>query len=302
MILEKLKTNFALSDLKFSIFNVSHLKEAKSNIQHLLTEGSLDKDIYDTYLSNFDYDYDAVFKNAKSIIIVAAPHKKSIIQFTYKGKKIETILPPQYAYPTIDQKVNDLLKHALIQNGYRFQPTRIPLKLLAAKSGLCKYGRNNIGYIPGIGSFSRLTSYITDYDPGIDQWGELEIMDSCKSCSICADKCPTKAIDKHKFLIDANKCLTHFNEFDKAIPDWIQPQWHNSIVGCMECQNSCPHNRELLSLVDKNIIFNEAESAMILNKTLFEELPGETKLKLHELGMSEYYNVLSRNMKLLLDR
>jgi len=40
---------------------------------------------------------------------------------------------------------------------------------------------------------------------------------------------------------------------------------------------------------------------MILNKTPLEELPSETKAKLNELGAIDYYNMLSRNIKLLLD-
>jgi epoxyqueuosine reductase len=86
------------------------------------------------------------------------------------------------------------------------------------------------------------------------------------------------------------------------MPEWISPDWHDSIVGCMKCQAACPHNAKLIDLVDERICFDEKETGLILDGSVFDNLPIETKEKISYAGMESYYNVLPRNIKLLIDK
>ena len=47
------------------------------------------------------------------------------------------------------------------------------------------------------------------------------------------NKCPTKAIRQDRFLISAEQCLTFFNEKPDDFPEWVNPVWHNCLIGCM---------------------------------------------------------------------
>lgn len=282
-------------------FKTEHLREISNEIKGLAEKGLLDRDFYEENLTSFNYDYENVLKDAKSVIVIAAPQCKSIAEFEHEGKTLQAVLPPTYIYPEIISKVAGILDKALVKNGYSLAKPKLPLKLLAVRSGLGMYGRNNICYVPGLGSFIRLSAHITDYEFEEDSWGAAKVMESCSTCTLCADYCPTGAIKNERFLIQAHNCITNFNEYEAPIPDWVSPKWHDSLVGCMKCQAVCPHNKKLVGLVDERICFSEEETAMLLGGSSFGSLPAETRDKISHMGMEDYYEVLPRNIRLLIN-
>lgn len=302
MINKDLHSKIEAAGFRIKTFRVGHLEEIKAEFKGLVEEGLLDENFYNNNLRNFNYDYEDVLPNAKSVIVVALPQCKSIIEFKHEGKSFEVVIPPTYIYPDIDNRVINILNNVLGGNGYSFARPRLPLKLLAVRSSLGEYGRNNICYVSGLGSFIRLAAFITDCEFVEDSWGEMKVMESCSKCSICADNCPTGAINKGRFLIHAHNCITNFNEYDAPIPEWINSSWHNSIVGCMKCQDFCPHNKILIDSIDERIYFNEEETKQILDESAFTSLPLETRNKITNIGMEDYLNVLPRNIRLLMDR
>lgn len=302
MISGNLHCSIGAAGFKVKTFNTEHLKEISTEFERLTAQGLLDEGFYKSNLASFNYDYESVLENAKSVIVIAAPQYKSIAEFEFQGRTIEAVIPPTYSYPGIDSLVADILDKVLVKSGYGLARPALPLKLLAVRSGLGVFGRNNICYIPGLGSFIRLAAYITDYQFEEDNWGDVRVMESCDTCSLCIDKCPTGAINKGDFLIHAHNCITNYNEYKASMPVWINPQWHDSLVGCMKCQAACPHNAKLIDMVDESIYFDEKETGMIMDGCTFDSLPADTRNKIYRAGMESYYNVLPRNIHLLIDK
>ena len=300
MIKEKLHQEMEAAGLRFKTFKVEHLEEIRHTFEELVEKGLLDKAFFRNNLENFNYDVKSLLPTAKSVIVTAAPQGKSIAEFQCEGSSYQAVIPPTYVYPVVISKLADIMNKVLVQEGYSLAKPALPLKLLAVKSGLGQYGRNNICYVPGFGSFHRLGVYVTDYLFEEDSWGEMESLTSCSNCTACIDNCPTGAIDSGRFLIYAQNCITNFNEYDSPMPEWVQPDWHDSLIGCMKCQEVCPHNQNRLNVIDERISFDEEETAMILNGRSFDSLPYETKGKITASGMEGYYHVLPRNLRLLM--
>jgi epoxyqueuosine reductase len=125
------------------------------------------------------------------------------------------------------------------------------------------------------------------------------MMEACAGCSLCARACPTRCIPADRFLIHAENCLTFHNESPAVFPDGIRPEWHNALVGCMRCQLACPVNKARLRTAG-GPIFSELETALLLRKPPMETLDDQTRLKLKTSEMDDYYEVLGRNLAVLL--
>ena len=136
--------------------------------------------------------------------------------------------------------------------------------------------------------------------PAQDDWQDAEVMPECGKCEACVRACPTKCIDRERFLIHADKCITRYNENEGDFPEWFDRSWHNSIVGCMRCQQACPQNRGLLGKTDREVAFAAEETEMILEGKPLESLPPALRQKIEGLDMIEYYGVLGRNLEVLL--
>jgi epoxyqueuosine reductase len=130
------------------------------------------------------------------------------------------------------------------------------------------------------------------------------MMDLCKECSACVQKCPTGAIPKDRFLLRVERCLTFHNEHpaDVPFPNWIDPSWHNCLVGCLHCQKVCPANTKIINWTEPGPTFSEEETKLLLNGTTIENLPDETKSKVEEHNLANYLFVYPRNLGVILDR
>jgi epoxyqueuosine reductase len=188
------------------------------------------------------------------------------------------------------------------KEGYKVATPVLPLKLLATRSGLAEYGRNNITYVSGMGSFTRLAAVYSDMPCKEDGWQEARMMKRCENCDLCRKACPTGAIPQGRFLLRAERCLTFHNENKGSIPfpGWIKPSWHNALVGCLTCQNACPENRPFLKSVGETAEFNEEETRLLVKGTPREQISAPTMEKLKLLSLTDYYDELPRNLSVLL--
>ena len=99
-------------------------------------------------------DPPADLAGARSIVIVAVPTPQMRIAFHWQGERVPVVAPPTYvSYTPRTESVQAVLAAWLQREGYRLAKPRLPLKTLAVRSGLADYGRNNICYVPGMGSF-----------------------------------------------------------------------------------------------------------------------------------------------------
>ena len=198
--------------------------------------------------------------------------------------------------------MEDLLAGTLASKGYYVSRMKLPLKLLAVRSGLGLYGRNNIRYVPGMGSFLQLVGVYSDLPCKKDSWREAQMMERCQQCNACHLKCPTGAIPSDRFLLRADRCIVFHNERAGNIPfpTWMNPSWHNCVVGCMHCQKVCPENKDFVQWIEGKAEFSEEETALILEGVSLDQLPTTTVRKLERLDLIEYLDNLPRNLGVLL--
>ncbi|UCB51607.1 MAG: epoxyqueuosine reductase [Candidatus Zixiibacteriota bacterium] len=277
-----------------------HVRELKDAIEKAHSEQLFDEEFYRYLSSWFDFAAPAELSDIRSVIIVASTHPALKVTFMLQGQPHETIIPPTYTYGT-DQEACDCITEVLEPRGYRVITAKVPEKLLAVRSGLAKYGKNNITYVEGMGSFHRLAALYTNAPLFEQSWQEPRMLDQCQTCSACVKKCPSGAIPSDRFLLRAEKCLTFHNESEAPFPEWIDPSWHNCLIGCMICQNVCPANKPFIGWIVDEATFSEEETDLILRDAPKENLPPETQEKLERINMLKDSKLLSRNLNALLN-
>lgn len=286
------------------IVNSSHIRELKCNSERVYQENQIDKTLYERYLAQFEYNSSTLTFTPQSIVIVAVQSPQFALTFSHKQKTLSVLLPPTYAYWNRDrQRVTQTVNTFLHAYGYQGKLIRLPDKLLAVQSGLAVYGRNNISYVEEFGSFHRLVALVSDLPCNKDQWTLPQLADSCLTCSACASNCPTNAIRSDRFVISAEKCLTYHNEQPNHIPfpEWIDPSWHNCLIGCLKCQICCPMNRSNLTDIETGPSFSEDETMLLLHPVPSSQLPTALSQKLEQHDLTDYLDVIPRNLKSLLD-
>jgi epoxyqueuosine reductase len=175
---------------------------------------------------------------------------------------------------------------------------RLPLKLLAVRSGLGQYGKNNICYVPGMGSFLQLVALYSDLPCQEDSWQDAQVMQRCKSCNACRLKCPTGTIPSDRFLLRAERCIVFHNEKqgDVSFPAWMDPSSHNCLIGCMLCQRVCPVNRDFLGWIEGKEEFSEEETSLLIEGVKMDKLSTTTVEKLKRLDFVRFYDKFPRNL------
>jgi epoxyqueuosine reductase len=281
------------------VLPIEHVAQLKYEIEERLSQGQIDAGLYEKYLSSFKFDVTTNLPRACSIIITAAPQPQRKVTFHFNGQTYVVIIPPTY-YRDTDNQIKNVLQNILNSNDYQLYPAALPLKLLAVHSGMARYGKNNIVYVEGLGSFVRFKAFLSDMPTGKGEWSEPRVMKECDKCKACLNECPTRAIVPNRFLIHAERCITFLNEWRGEFPEWIDPAWHNSLVGCMKCQLACPVNKRFIKWLEDGETFTEAETELILNEVPLDRIPPETAHKLNRIYMLESLDVLPRNLRALL--
>ena len=264
--------------------------------------GELDARFARESLSSFSFDLPPLARGRWSVLIVALPRPAHRVAFTVGRRRVEAILPPTYVRyrPTFETVREHLVAEPLAAS--RVERLDVPLKPLAARLGLVRYGRNNLTYAPPLGTYMQLAGYVTDADlPVSDGWRPLEpaLLDDCEDCLICEAVCPTSAIGDDRVLLHAERCLTFANENHAPLPAWIPPGAHHTLIGCLECQRHCPANPDLL-VEDTGILFSESETAALLAGDAGEAAAlARVREKMAPLALTEE-GLIGRNLQALL--
>jgi epoxyqueuosine reductase len=264
-----------------------------------------DNEFYQERLAFFDFQVPDSLPEAKSMIVIAVPRPQTQTVFKWKGKTRALILPPTYVpYEGTTKRVRTLLAKILGARGFRVASTALPLKLLAVRSGLGDYGRNNICYVPGMGSFHQLVAVYSDLPCQEDTWREPQMMKRCQHCQACRRSCPTGAISTDRFLLRTERCIVFHNEKKGSIPfpAWMDPSWHNCLYGCLHCQRVCPENKSFMQWIEEKEEFSEKETALLLGGVPREQLPAATVRKLRHLELIDSLDSLPRNLGVFLKR
>ncbi|MHA1125218.1 MAG: 4Fe-4S double cluster binding domain-containing protein [Candidatus Heimdallarchaeota archaeon] len=293
---------------KYRVMSVKHLKHLQSKIDELHKEEKISKhETLQHYIGKFKFQVPEDFPEAKYVIVLAVECNLAKIPFHHKGKTFEVLLPGNYSTlsKTPTEEIDAFVLEKIIgQPGYRVQQTRqLHLKFLTTSSGLGRYGRNNISYVDKLGSFIELYALFTDYEFAEDHFEEAKMMDECEECSICIDKCPNQCISRDNFIIDIERCIPLYNEIRGEFPEWMDPDIHNAIMGCMHCQQPCPANNFALGNIRQFEAITEEETEVLLKGEGDEEVINTIfqKLQMFETKYAEYFlPVLKRNLEMLL--
>lgn len=296
---ETLKRELQKNGLMVRITSIERVNELEREIARLREQSLLEEGFCNENLRWLDYDYKAAMPGAQSVIVVSKRQYTTFLNFKYKGKSYRVSEPPTYVYSNLRAEVEKILSGVLSPCGFHIKKASLPHKLLAVRTGLGMYGRNNICYIDGMGSFHRIFTFYSDMPAMTDDWQEVKVMPECGSCRACIKACPAKCIDGGRFLIHADRCITRYNEAEGEFPEWLKDSWHNSVVGCMRCQAACPRNRDFMDKADGEVDFTPEETEAILESVPEDLLPDSLKQKLAALDLIEYYGILGRNLAAL---
>ncbi len=289
---------------KAKIVSTKNLSLLIIEIEEFYTNGLIEDTFFKERLSWIKKNLLENISDANSVIVVAVPRPQTRATFLWKGVSLSLIIPPTYSgYEQIREKVENLIRVKLQEQKYSTNRSLFPLKALAVRSGLAEYGKNNICYVPGMGSFLQLVAVYSNM-PSKETIGGPKMMNLCKTCNLCQKACPTTAISQKRFLLQAEKCLTYHNEKNGAIPFpvWIEKTWHNSIVGCMECQKICPANKNFIKWIGIEEHFSEKETNALLNFQKLNDLSPNTLDKLKRLNLADYLGSLSRNLNVFFNK
>ena len=190
-----------------TVLFIDHVAQLKYEIEECLSQRKIDAGLYEKYLTHLEFDVTASLPRACSIIITAAPQPQRKVTFHFNRQPYSVIIPPTY-YSDTDNQIRNMLQDILNSNDYQLYPAALPLKLLAVRSGMAEYGKNNIAYVEGLGSFVRLKAFLSDMPTGRGEWLEPQVMKECDRCKACLNECPTRAIVPDRFLIHAERCIT----------------------------------------------------------------------------------------------
>jgi epoxyqueuosine reductase len=289
------------SSLKWKLIPYACVGEIEREIASRVQEGSLDPALHREYFSSSTYKAPEKMPEPKSVAAVAVPQPTLRLRFERGGRGFTALVPPTYfdAADVDSFAIQELKK--VYGAEHNFIRAYLPLKLLACRAGLAFYGRNNIAYVPGWGSFCRLTAFFTDVEVGGYTWQKPKVLPECEGCRLCVDACPAKVMGGDRFMAKAEKCLTYLNEKPAEVPfpEWVMPSWHNAVVGCMICQRVCPANRGVIGWVEDRGEFSEEETEYLLTGDFSDKAEAgrvEQKLKLVGLDLSGF----PRNLKALM--
>jgi epoxyqueuosine reductase len=280
--------------------SLGHVAELREWMDKLDKEGRLSADkTWRRYVNSFHYA--PTLAAARSLIVMATPLKIATIAFHIAGKKHTVMIPAGYVDDGM--RLADyqelLFRNGAVEKGRKLERAKLPLKQLAVRSGLAEYGRNNITFIDGYGSFHQLLAFYTD-QPLEDHWGRLKLMRLCKGCSICLKECPTGAIRANDFVIDPARCLTLYNELPDPMPSWIPTAAHNALIGCLKCQDTCPGNEDVLQERWDLGEVPEAETAALLSGRIDARTGAALKTRFRRIGGGDDLAYIARNLKLVL--
>lgn len=270
----------------------------EEELRGLHERGLVAEELYARYAGSWRFSPPPRMPAPRTLIVVAWPSAAVKVRFHLDSGPFEATVPPTYISSAGRARCLGILREVLEAAGHSVARVRVANKLLAAQTGLARYGRNNLAYVRGMGTFARLDAFCTDADLGAVE-AEIEgslLLSSCPPCRNCHHHCPTGCIPLDGTVIDATRCLTYLNEEEGEWPDWLDPRAHNALVGCMRCQEMCPADRYFLRKEAVVAEFDAEETAIVLMNLPPERLPAGVRAKLDELDLTEYSLVLGRNL------
>jgi epoxyqueuosine reductase len=195
--------------------------------------------------NNFDKRLDPteLVTGAKSIISLLYNYN---IDIELKDLKISKYAYGKDYHKVIKNKLKTLYtkikeKYPEIQGRYFVDSAPVLERAWARESGLGWIGKNTMLINKKSGSFFFIAEMILDIE---FDYSENQEKNHCGNCRNCIDSCPTQAIAKNGFMLDANKCISYLTiENKEDFSPEFKGKMSNYIFGCDICQTVCPWNK-----------------------------------------------------------
>ncbi len=268
--------------------------------------GELDEEVRRAWRGEFDGPAGGGSEEPRGVLLVAVPRAAHRVTFTVGGAPVATLVPPTYVgYRRLPALVREQLEADGPGTRLELEPLSAPLKGTAARLGLVRYGRHNVTYVPGMGSYFQMVGFLTRAALELPAgWRPLppRELPTCAGCDLCLEACPNGAITEDRFLIRAERCRTLHNETPGPWPERFPVAAHDCLIGCLACQEACPVNAGRLRIEAAPVRFDEAETRALLRDEVGGADPAAERLRagIEALGMIHHAPVLGRNRGLLL--
>jgi len=283
--------------------------EVRGMVDELRNTGAIDPVFFQEWLNEFRYVEDCTIQPVSALVLIAVPRPAHIVTFDVPGRILDMVLPPTYVnYRRTFEMVRDDFLANVVKGKDGVEILNVPIKTLAGLVGFIRYGKNNVGYVPGYGSYVQLvclaTTYPFELEPA-DKTGAIDrhnqMLEECRDCKRCVQACTMGAIPEDRFLLRAQSCYTAFSESAKPIPQGLHSPSPQCLIGCMKCQLSCPVNRGLLKYEKVPEQFTKEESQYMLNARVpyQGEIWSRIITKFAKLGLTEQPPLFVRNLQLI---
>ena len=326
MFQDRLQDWAATRGYRLAIAGTGVIDAVRKKLEERRSAGMIDTDFFKESLGGFRFLDGVAVAGPRRVVMVAVPCPIHVLPLKVGRRKIDALIPPTYVRynATFADVLNDMKNNALGKDA-EAETLKVPLKSLAVHMGLVVYGRNNITYVPGLGSGHQLCAYVVGTGEGPVGEGEKaegreSVLERCENCRACIKACPTGAIREDRFLISAERCFTRLSESRNPIPAWAKPPKSICLIGCMACQQVCPENKGRLKTESSGVEFTVEETGAILKagrklaavdrggdaQGEAEEKGGpalaSARAKVETLGMTEDFEVMGRNLGYFLKR
>ena len=240
LLLREMSTRYGFSEV--GIARAGHLPDAADRLEQWLHKG------YHGSMSYMENHFDLRVDPTKLV-----PGARSVVSFLYNYMPEEESLSQgthkisRYAYgrdyhKVIKKKLKNLMGELRDELGdftARVFTDSAPVmeREWAERAGLGWKGKNTLLINTKKGSYYFLAEMICDLELEYD----APISDHCGTCTKCIDACPTDAIDKNGYILDANKCISYLTiERKDSLPEEFRSQMEGWMFGCDICQEVCP--------------------------------------------------------------
>jgi len=289
-------SRFASAERRFDLW-----RELEERFEH----GEFDRTYFEERVRYFEKAARELPRWVQSFLIVAIPDPMFRVRFGWRGREVTLLIPQGFVHfhDLGETQVVNALNGDFPNTRLRSSVALVPRKLLAARTGLARYGRNNLAYVDGMGTHHRLSCIHTDISCNDSSWQEAQALESCATCGACIRACPVGAIDPDRFLIRVERCITYWHERapDVPYPEGADFSWQEHFMGCTKCQEVCPRNRRTPAVEEAGLPFTEEETTALVGGATQEDLDPETIEKLRQHDILQYLDLLPRNLPTALE-